>query len=207
MKEIPHGTELPPPKYLVSAYVDLVSVSSSITFIRSFSACQFRCVYICAPRCTRRHLSASRSKIDSVIWVTRDVDKHSITLAGCKFPAHWSSMMPQRSKTDWNLCSYSSISSVTWLCQHLSIVPPNKLLAASFQVFTFAGNNFRSLLLPEVMSGCTKIWSKDLWSSDLSVIFSVKKGELWRDYFLPVVSYCSFHRKIEGAAFRCITRK
>lgn len=68
--------------------------------------------------------------------------KHSITLAGCKFPAHWSSMMPQRSKTDWNLCSYSSISSVTWLCQHPSTVPPNKptvLLAASCRIFTLTG--------------------------------------------------------------------
>lgn len=81
-------------------------------------------------------------------------------------------MMPQRSKTDWNLCSYSSISSVTWLCQHLSTVLPNKLLAASFQVFTFTGNNFSSLLLLEVMLACIKIWSKDLWSSDLSVSYA-----------------------------------
>lgn len=129
----------------------------------SVSLCVHAAIYLHPTQNRFSHLSRLRC------W-----QKHSITLAGCKFPAHWSSVMPQRSKTDWNLCSHSSISSVTWLCQRLSTVPPNKLtmlLAAGCQVFTFAGNKFIYLFLMEVMIAFIKIWFKDLWSSDMANFF------------------------------------
>lgn len=168
------------------------------------------CLYPCACVCTLPFICIPLKNWFSHLSHSRCWQKHRITLAGCKFPAHWSSLMPRRSKTDWNLCSYSSISSVTWLCQHLSKALPNKLtvlLAASFQVFTFTGKNCCSLLLPEVMLACIKIWSEDLWSSDLSVILCVKKSQVCRNYLLPIVSYCFLNRTIEGTAFRCIARK
>lgn len=172
MNETPCGTEFPPSKYLVGAHVDSLA---SILFIGSLICMPIQtCLYPCASVCTLPFICIQFKNRFSHFSHSRCWQKHSITLRGCKFPAHWSSMTPQRSKTDWNLCSHSGISSVTRLCQHLSTVPPNKLLAASFQAFfTFTGTNFSSLLLPEVMLACMKLWSKELWSSDLPFILCV----------------------------------
>lgn len=121
MKETP---EFPQPKHAVWAHAESFKPHLPFCLSEASSACQFAfqsaCTLpsMCNPLTNRfSHLSHSRC------W-----QKQSISLAGCKFPAHWSSAMPRRSKSEWNLCSSSSSSSVTWLCQHLSTGPPNKLL-------------------------------------------------------------------------------